>query len=85
MVICYPMNIGFCRSSILNRPRILTLDSMPHHARHKKPTLIQHLHNFIRTSCVVQLNMTKEQIGDLSIRMQNVDVDVKEQVFTSNF
>ncbi|XP_031631330.1 probable ubiquitin-like-specific protease 2A [Contarinia nasturtii] len=83
MVICYPMNVGFCHSSVLHRPRILTLDSMPHHSQDKMKTLIRLVHNFIRCACVVQLNMTAEQIGNLSIRMQNVNVDVKEQ--SNNF
>lgn len=83
MIICHPMNVGNNFGLVRKRPRILTLDSMPFHALDKKPQMLQFLRNFIQSACVVQRNMTKEEIGNLSSRMQNVDVDVKEQVIYS--
>ncbi|XP_055323757.1 uncharacterized protein LOC129578745 [Sitodiplosis mosellana] len=82
MIICYPMNVGgkHGESAMRRRSRILTLDSMPLHAHDKKPQMLRYLRNFIRCACVVQRHMSEEEIGNLTTRLQNVDVDVKEQV-----
>lgn len=53
---------------------------MPHHAEEKKPQMLQYLYNFIKCALVEQRNMGMDEIGNLSRRMKNVIVDVKEQV-----
>lgn len=81
MIICNPMNIGASYAeSFGKRPRILTMDSMPHHAQGKKPQMVQYLRNFIRCACVVQKNMTREEICNLPTRIPNLEVPVTEQV-----
>lgn len=82
MVICHPGNISISNTDGLrrNRPRILTMDSMPHHTEWKKPQLLQYLYDFIRCALVTQKNMSAEQVGNLRRSMQHIDVDVKEQV-----
>lgn len=62
------------------RPRIVILDSMRAHAKDKKPQLINYLYNFFRTACIIQKNMSLEDVGDLSKRMPSFETDVKEQV-----
>lgn len=80
MVICDPMYVGNYSHGMRKRPRILTLDSMPSHVQNKKPQMLEYLRNFIRCACIVQGNMTEEHIGNLSVRMQNIEVEVEEQV-----
>lgn len=80
MVIYHPGNISNTDAPGRKRARILTMDSMPHHAKEKKPQLLQYLYNFIRCALVTQKNMSEEEIGSLHRRMQHIDVDVKEQV-----
>lgn len=62
------------------RPRITIMDSMRAHAECKKPQLLKYLYDFFQSACVIQKNMSRTQIGKLSVRMPCSEADVKEQV-----
>lgn len=100
IIICHPVNItkpATGRATTTNnnnsihesprrkRSRIVILDSMPDHARLKKPHLIEYLYNFFRIACVTQKNMSRSEIGNLSQRMQNFESEVIAQVIYPNF
>lgn len=62
------------------RPRIMIMDSMRSHAERKKPQLVKYLYDFLKSACVIQKNMSKTQIENLSGRMSHFEFEVNEQV-----